>query len=197
MEKLFLSCHAPEADTYLAAFELSFGHLFAPRPARTGDLESTSADAYIETMRRLHLVDSSTIVAVMVSRSSRGSRRIDWEIAAALGSDGTDGPAALFAVMLPDVPRRPPRAEDRSAAPFFEYETMPPRLADNVKSGYARIYDWSWLCAEESRVATALEAARSRQRLATQLIDNRRSLLITDLPTPASGGPAWDRRRQA
>ena len=198
MEKLFLSCHAPEAGAYLAAFESSFGHLFAPRPARTGDLEATSADAYIETMRRLHLVDSATIVAVLVSRSSRASRRIDWEIAAALRSDGADGPAALFAVMLPEIPRRPPRDEDRAAAPFFEYDTMPPRLADNVRSGYARIYDWNWLCTDESRVATALDAARSRQRLAMPLIDNRRSFMVSDLPLPGAGAaPARERRRQA
>ncbi len=199
MEKLYLSCHPTEAGACLAGFEAAFGHLFDARPGRSGDLDSASASAYIETIRRLGLIDAVTVVVVLVSRNSRASRRIDWEIAAALSADGAGrGAAALFAIMLPDLPRRRPRAAEGSAAPFFEYQTMPPRLADNVRSGYARIYDWNWLCADEARVATALVAARARQRQATRLIDNRRRLLTNDLPTPAADlGGSRERRRQA
>lgn len=191
--KLFVSANQGEADRYRLAFENAFGHLFVPKPPLPADLDSGSADAYIAALRRQGLIDATTCVVVLVSRLAHASRRVDWEIAAALEQEAA---AALLGVMLPDMPRRMPAQGAAPGVPFFDYKDMPPRLADNVKSGYVRIYDWTWLCSDERRVVDALSAGAATRRERSQLIDNSRPRLTNDLPLPAVMYPAQRERRR-
>ena len=194
--KLFVCCDHGDAETYRLAFEQAFGHLFAPGSPPPAYLEASSAEAYAEDLRRLRLIEAATLMVVLVSRNARVSRRIDWEIATGLERNG-DGPAAaLLGIMLPDMPRRMAPEGAAPGVPFFDYQDMPPRLADNVRSGYARIYDWGWLCADERRVIDALSVAAASRREQPQRVDNGRPRLTRDLPSYAVASPLPRERRK-
>ena len=195
MERLFLSGDPRDSERYRLAFATSFGHLFAPQRVGPGIPDAGSASEYIDALRRLGVIDAASIVVVLVSRMAHASRRVDWEIAAGLEPEPPDA-AGLLGIMLPEVPRRIAHEGTGLAVPFFDYGDMPPRLADNVKSGYARIYDWNWLCADEARVAEAARVAAAWRRERAHLIDNSRVCLTADLPlTPEFSGNRERRRR--
>lgn len=63
-----------------------------------------------------------------------GRKHVDWEISAAL-TKKTDGYSGLLGLCLPTHP----------AFRNIQYKTevVPHRLVDNVKTGYAKFYDWS------------------------------------------------------
>ena len=195
-DRLYFSCDPGEADAYRAAFEKSFGHLFVARVSALNELPGDTAARYIEALRRGGFIDSSMVVVVLVSRGTPASRRIDWDIAAGLEPDAQGRVAGLLGIMLPDVPRRVADDAGPLPVPFFDYSSMPPRLADNVKSGYARIYDWHWLCSDEARVVEALRFAQATQQQRAQYADNSRLRLTYDLPFAVRAvAPDRERRR--
>lgn len=195
-ERLFVSCELGDAESYRLAFEQAFGHLFSALASRPAYLDSRSADAYSEDLHRLGLIDAATCIVVLVSRNAHSSRRIDWEIASGLQRDESGVAAALLGIMLPEVPRRMAPQGAAPGVPFFDYKEMPPRLADNVRSGYARIYDWTWICADEVRVGEALAAAAVARRERTHLLDNSRQRLTKDLPAVIAYTAQRERRRR-
>ena len=71
---------------------------------------------------------------VLVGAITKKRKHVDWEIYAGLRGS-INGNAGLIGVLLPSFP-----------ISFYEennYANYPARLADNVKSGYAEIYNWN------------------------------------------------------
>ena len=63
----------------------------------------------------------------------------------------------------------------------FYYNDLPARLADNVKTGYAKVYLWSWITSSESNVKTAIQDAFEDRIGKSNLIANWRKQLTSDL----------------
>jgi hypothetical protein len=129
--KVFV-CYSHEDDKkykdYIDLYLLQQSCNLSMSQANTGN-----ASDYIKELIRKQHIDDTTVVVVLVGTTTRLKNYIDWEIFAGL-SASTKGSAGLLAIMLPDL---------EFNQDWYSLD-MPDRLADNVKSGYAKVYSWSY-----------------------------------------------------
>ena len=78
-------------------------------------------------------MSDSSVVVVLVGPNTRKRKHVDWEIYAGLRSS-INGNSGLLGILLPEFPL--------TIDNKYSYDDLPRRLADNVKSGYAKIYTW-------------------------------------------------------
>jgi len=104
-------------------------------------------------------ITGTSVVVVLVGLKTSGRKHVDWEISAAL-SKKVDEYSGLLGISLPD----------RKSW----YDEIPPRLTDNVKTGYAKVYTWDLVCASESRIKSAIEEAFQNRIDKADKIDNSR-----------------------
>lgn len=168
MPEIFLSYDG--ADEYWRArFDDVFGRAFPHRSVRPLDVPPTDGASYGRQLREKGYLSAETVTIVLVGPKAYSSKKVDWEIAASLEAQG-GRPAGLLAVRLPthqDYQRN-----------TVNPRRIPQRLADNLRSGYIRIYDWTESEHElETRLYAALKDARGRMHL----IKNTRTLMERDM----------------
>ena len=108
-------------------------------------------------------------VCVLLGPKTHARRRVDWDIAAALELLESRHPG-LLAVRVPTHPDH-----GRSMA---NPRLLPPRLVDNLKSGYVKLYDWTEDAAEMAR---RLHDAQQNARHNAYMIVNKRPPMERDL----------------
>jgi Thoeris protein ThsB, TIR-like domain len=168
MPDIFLSYDS--ADEYWRArFDDVFGREAPYRFVRPDAVPTADGAEYGRELREKGYLTTETVVVVLIGPKSYSSRKVDWEVAAAL-DNGDARPAGLLAVRLPSH-------EDYQKT-SVNPRRIPIRVADNLKSGYIRLYDWTESYRElESRLYAALKDARSR----SHLIKNSRTLMERDM----------------
>jgi hypothetical protein len=87
-------------------------------------VDSNDTDYIMRRIRERHLSDS-TVTIVMIGRCTWARKYVDWEIASTLRNDPVNRRSGLVGIQLPDTP---------------DSVQLPPRLAANVQSGYAKYY---------------------------------------------------------
>jgi hypothetical protein len=112
------------------------------------------------------------VVVVLVGPKTYCRKHVDWEISAGLNKK-VGGYSGLLGILLPEFPL----TDDNE----YYYDDLPARLADNAKSGYARIYTWNYLCVSEDRVRDAIETAFQEKDEKSHLIQNARKQLQRNL----------------
>ncbi len=110
-------------------------------------------------------------MVVLVGKNTRCRKHVDWEISAALNKK-VGGYCGIIGILLPDFPLIPEGQ--------LEAKYLPPRLADNVKSGYAELYSWDWICLNESNIKSAINKAFSSPTNDSDKIDNSRQQFINN-----------------
>jgi hypothetical protein len=106
------------------------------------------------------------VVVVLVGKKTWGRKHVDWEISAALNKITDGNCSGLLGLLLPDFPL--------TSTHKYKFEDIPPRLADNVKPGYAEIVAWQWVCTDESRIKAAIDSAFARRVTEANKVDNSR-----------------------
>jgi hypothetical protein len=163
--KIFLSYYHKDDEWDRNRFELSFGHLFVHKSVEPGDIDSDLSAVYIKQLIQSDYISDSSVVIVLVGKKTLCRRHVDWEISAALNQK-VGGYSGLVGILLPDFPL----LSDGN----YRYADIPQRLADNVKSGYADMYSWAWVCANDERIKNAVDAAFAKRVEKEELIDNSR-----------------------
>lgn len=163
--KVFLSYYHQDDEPYRDAFEQKFGGLFIAKSVHPGDIDSDLGDEYIKRLIQEGYISDSSIVLVLVGAKTLCRKHVDWETSAGL-SKKVGGYSGLLGVLLPSV--------RRSANGNYDLAAVPARLADNVKTRYAKMYDWTALTASASAVRQALETAFEDRMGKKHLIDNSR-----------------------
>ena len=101
-------------------------------------MDSTNPEYIMARIRHSFLVDSS-VTMVLLGPCTHSRRYVDWELKASLRSGESYNPNGVLGVTLPSVGKR---------AIY-----LPPRLEENLESGYACYYPtpsdaqelWSWI----------------------------------------------------
>ena len=116
-----------------------------------GDIDEYEAPEYIRQVVRDDYLRDTTVTVVLIGSDTWRRRYVDWEIGSSVRQSEHNPCSGLVGILLPSY--QPPEqsqlhtAAYRNAAnnhhrKYFE-KTVPPRLADNVKCGFAKIYEWS------------------------------------------------------
>ncbi len=160
--KVFLSYYHKEDEYFRIRFQLLFGRMFINKSVKPGDIDSDVSTEYIKRLIQEGYLTDTSVLVVLVGPRTYTRKHVDWEISAGLSKkDGGDSGVVGFCLPThPDYGRR-------EYNPFI----VPPRLADNIASGYAQFYDWTENKIEmKSRIE---EVFRNRVQK-TNLIDNSR-----------------------
>lgn len=170
--KVFLSYYHDEDQYYRDKFESDFGHLFISKSVNPGDIETDLSTEYIKRLIQEGYITDSSVLAVLVGPKTCCRKHVDWEISAGLNKKA-GGYSGLIGILLPEFPK----TNDGK----YYTDNLPARLADNVNSGYAVIYTWSWICESDNRVKDAIEKAFNDRIDKSDKIDNSRKQLGKNL----------------
>lgn len=94
------------------------------------------------------IISESTVTLVLVGENTWRNKSVDWEISSSIHDTKNNPKTGLLGVLLPSykVPNSNKtlkvdlkRTED---GVLYNPYTIPPRLQDNLDSGYAKIYSW-------------------------------------------------------
>lgn len=133
--KTFISYYHYEDQEYKEEFKNLFGDLITHKSVEDGDINSDNSDGYIKQLiQKGYLADTSVLV-VLIGQNTKHRKHIDWEISGSLNPQVGDKQSGLLGLLLPN---HPDYGKDT-----VKYNLMPDRLADNLKSDYAIIRDWT------------------------------------------------------
>jgi len=169
--KVFISYYHKDGQYYRNRFEELFGHLFINKSVEPGDIDEDNSDEYIKRLIQEDYVTDSSVVVVLIGPKTYCRKHVDWEISAALNKK-TGGYSGLLGVLLSEFPL--------TTEGKYYYDAIPPRLADNVKTGYAEIYRWDWICANETEIKAAIDGAFQTRISKQDKIDNSRKQFSYD-----------------
>ena len=140
--KVFVSYHHENDQQYKDFFIEKFAPYFIDKSVHYGEYSEDLSTDYIKRLIREEKITDSSIIVVLVGTDTYKRKHVDWEISAGLSSLA-GGYSGLLGIILPtyynslqnySLPRNQ-----------YRYETIPPRLADNIISRYADIYNWESL----------------------------------------------------
>ena len=136
--KVFVSYHHELDQRRRNTFERLFAEIYDimdSRSVKIGEIPNgLNVDEISRRIRDDHLRDA-TVAVVLVGRDTWRRKHVDWEIAATVRATDANPRSGLIGVLLPSHPSFSKKAYD----PY----TIPPRLYDNIKCGFAHLYRWS------------------------------------------------------
>ena len=131
--KLFVSYHHKDQD-YRDELDRHFNHLFINKSVCAGEIDTELSTEYVDRLIRDDYISDASVVLVLIGPRTYCRKHVDWEIAAGLNPK-VRGRSGLFGMLLPNHP-------DYVSATYWR-PLIPPRLLDNVDTGYAEIYHWT------------------------------------------------------
>jgi hypothetical protein len=160
--KVFISYYHKDDQYYRDSFETLFGHLFADKSVKPGDIDSDDSDEYIKRLIQEDYIEDTSVLVVLVGPKTYCRKHVDWEISAALNKK-VGGYSGILGLCLPT---HPDYVKDK-----YNASIVPPRLVDNLKSGYAKFYNWS---EDENKIKKWVEEAFQARIDKADKIDNSR-----------------------
>lgn len=161
--RVFLSYFHRDDEVYRRYFEKGYDHLFINKSVHPGDLDPDNSAEYIKRLISDDYIRDASIVAVLVGPLTKTRKHVDWEIAAGLNTK-VGGRSGLLGILLPTYSLQPNG--------HYTFETLPPRLAVNAKSGFSPIYTWDWITKSEANVVAAINDAFDRRVSRSDDADN-------------------------
>jgi hypothetical protein len=136
--KVFVSYHHALDESYKKIFELRFGNAFdaiVPGSVNDGDIDPNLPSETIRQKIRDEYLRDTSVTVVLIGAQTWQRKHIDWEIGSSIRDTRANPRSGLLGIVLPSYPRT-----DKSK---YNPRTIPPRLYDNIQSGFAAIYNWS------------------------------------------------------
>lgn len=153
--KTFLSYYHKDDQDNKEKFENRFSDLIVNKSVGDGDIDSDIQDTYIKQLIQKGYLSDTTVLIVLVGKNTKDRKHVDWEISGALDLKVGDHYAGLIGILLPD---HPDYGKDT-----YTPSNLPKRLAANVESGYAKLYDWNTDRVKmQKRIEDAFSARKSR-----------------------------------
>jgi hypothetical protein len=154
--KIFVSYHHRGDQAYYNAFSRTFCDQYDVIYDNSLERQIDSDDVdYVRRRISENHITGSSCTLVLVGRDTWGRKYVDWEIDATLEKQH-----GLIGVRLPTAPV----AQDGSVS-------VPGRLHDNIRSGYALWVTWNELTQSAALLTQYIELAN---KTPTNLINNRR-----------------------
>lgn len=157
--KTFVSYFHADDQTYKENFLNLTDDLIVNKSVEDGDISTDISTEYIKQLIQNGFLSDTTVLVVLIGNNTKHRKHVDWEISGALNYKVGDNYAGLLGLKLPNHP-------DFNTGKTT-YDLMPTRLADNFKSGYAIIRDYT---ANRKKIQEYIELAFNNR---TQKADSR------------------------
>ncbi|ADZ91469.1 TIR domain-containing protein [Marinomonas mediterranea] len=145
--KTFISFHHADEEQR-QQFERDFSQQFdgyVSKSVQDGDIDPNKKTDDIRRIIREKFIKDATVTVVLIGQGTWRRKHVDWEIASSIRDTKNNPRTGLIGILLPSY--------STSGSSFYELEnaensgqynpyTIPPRLYDNVKCGFAKIYSW-------------------------------------------------------
>jgi len=136
--KVFVSYHHANQDQhYRNQFENLFTNVYDIMVTKSVQIGDINPNLNTETIRRKirdEYLRDSTVTVVLIGTETWKRKHVDWEIGSSIRDTTYNPRSGLLGIFLPTYDLR---NND------YNPHTIPPRLYDNVKCGYAKLYKWS------------------------------------------------------
>ncbi|MBP1565289.1 MAG: TIR domain-containing protein [Oscillospiraceae bacterium] len=166
---VFISFYHAEDQKYKDYIDKYLSNNIINKSVMKGEYNPDNSDEYIKRLIREEKISSSSVIVVLVGQNTKNRKHVDWEIYAGLRAS-INGNSGLVAIMLPSINKAPDGG--------YYYSDMPQRLADNVKSKYASIYDWDYAVKYFDEI---IQEAFDNRKLKRHLLDNSRPQMQRNL----------------
>ena len=167
--KVFISFYHRDDQDYKNYIDQYLSRNIINKSVFDGEYDPDDSDLYIKRLIREDKVSDSSVVIVLVGPNTKNRKHVDWEIYAGLRAS-INGSSGLIGILLPEFP-----LENGNK---YYYDDLPQRLADNVKSKYAKIYTWNDAV---SRFDNIIETAFNDRISLHGKIDNSRKQMQRNL----------------
>lgn len=167
--KTFISYYHLDDQDYKEKFKNLFGDLVTHKSVEDGDIDSDNSDGYIKQLIQKGYIADTTVLVVLIGRNTKHRKHIDWEISGALNYKVGEKYSGLLGLILPD---HSDFGTDKAT-----YNLMPTRLADNFRSKYAVIRDWT---EDRVKMQEYIELAFERRSTHSDNMDNTLKQMTKD-----------------
>lgn len=133
--KTFISYYHRDDQDSKELFAKLFSDLIISKSVNVGDIDAENGDAYIKQLIQRNYLSDTTVLIVLLGPNTKHRKHVDWEIAGALNLKVGDRYSGILGLKLPTHP-------DFGTGMHRPME-LPSRLADNIKTGYALIRDFT------------------------------------------------------
>lgn len=133
--KTFISYYHYEDQEYKEKFKNLFDDLIVHKSVEDGDIDSDNSDGYIKQLIQKDYLADTTILVILIGPNTKHRKHIDWEISGALNTKVGEKCAGILALKLPSHPN--------FGTDKHNYSYLPERLADNLKTDFAIIRNWT------------------------------------------------------
>lgn len=153
---VFLSFHHASDEYFKNYFETQFSEIydgFISKAVSDGDINTQLKTETIRQKIRDEFIRDATVTIVLIGENTWKRKHIDWEISSSIRDTTNNSRTGLIGILLPTYRcessynslsgiRGFNGFEEASNGGSFNPYTIPPRLYDNVKCGFAKIYSW-------------------------------------------------------
>ena len=133
--KVFVSYHHENDEKYRNLFGNMFGSIYVSKSVEIGEIESNLKTETIRRKIRDEFLRDSTVTVVLVGKETWKRKHVDWEISSSIRHTQYNPRSGLLGIILPT---HPDYGKDT-----YNPHLIPPRLHENIKCKFAKIYDWS------------------------------------------------------
>lgn len=164
--KVFVSYYHSDDQVYKNYIYDNFKDKIINKSVMNNDINSDNGDEYIKRLIREDYISDSSVVVVLVGKNTKTRKHVDWEIYAGLRGS-INGNSGLIGILLPEM---------ENYNNTYSYEDIPSRLADNIKSGYSKMYNWDYAMNHFDEIIN--EAFQNRITLKNKIDNSRKQMQI-------------------
>lgn len=136
--KVFVSYHHKNDWIYKDEFDIIFSNVIISKSVDDGDIDPNLPDDTIRQKIRDEYLRDSTVTVVLIGAETWKRKHVEWEIASSIRQTLHSSRSGLLGILLPSY-----HTYHNVENGKYNHNTIPPRLSDNIKCGFAKIYDWS------------------------------------------------------
>jgi hypothetical protein len=162
--KTFVSYYHKDDEQKRIEFENLTDDIIVNKSVANNDIDGENSDAYIKQLIQKEYLKDTTVLVVLIGNKTNCRKHVDWEISGALNYKIGNTYAGLLGLILPSHPD--------FGTGKASYDLMPARLADNFKTGYAVIADWT---ENRKTIQLHIELAFDRRSSLSDKRDNSRA----------------------
>jgi hypothetical protein len=136
--KVFVSYHHANDQDYRDEFERLFADHYDIMVSKSVQIGEIDTDLKTESVRqkiRDEYLRDSTVTVVLIGTHTWQRKHVDWEIGSSIRKTEYNPRSGLLGILLPTY--------NFVDGGKFDPHTIPPRLYDNHKCGFAKLYKWS------------------------------------------------------
>lgn len=133
--KTFISYYHKDDEQKRIEFEKLTVDITVNKSVKNNDIDSDNSDDYIKQLIQKQYLKDTTVLVVLIGKNTKCRKHVDWEISGALNFKVGNTYAGLLGLILP--------SHSDFGSENVTFDLIPARLAENFKSEYAVIADWT------------------------------------------------------